>query len=47
MMWEGNAKGMITLEQDLFRLLRQGQISMETAQNYANNKKRLNQLLRR
>jgi twitching motility protein PilT len=47
MMWEGGAHGMTTLEQDLFRLLKQGLITMETAVNYANNKKRLNQLLRR
>ena len=47
MMWEGGSLGMITLEQDLYRLLKQGQISVDTAVNYANNKKRLNQLLRR
>jgi twitching motility protein PilT len=47
MMWEGGALGMVTLEQDLFRHLRQGTISVETAMNYANNKKRLDQLLRR
>ncbi|MFT4603957.1 MAG: twitching motility protein PilT [Rhodothermales bacterium] len=47
MMWEGGAQGMVTLEQDLFRLLKQGLITVETAVSYANNKKRLNQLLRR
>lgn len=47
MMWEGGNQGMITLEQDLYRLVKQGQITVETAVNYANNKKRLNQLLRR
>jgi twitching motility protein PilT len=44
MMWEGWNQGQITLEQDLFRLLRQGLISQETAVNYANNKRRLAQL---
>jgi len=44
MMWEGWGQGQITLEQDLFRLVRQGQISEETAVNYANNKRRLKQL---
>jgi twitching motility protein PilT len=46
MMWEGGALGQITLEQDLFRLLRQGSISPETAMNFANNKRRLQQLVR-
>lgn len=46
MMWEGGAGGQITLEQDLFRLLRQGLISAEVAMNYANNKRRLQQLMR-
>jgi twitching motility protein PilT len=45
MMWEGNAQGMITMEQDLFRLVRQRLITPETAFSYANNKKRLQQLL--
>jgi len=46
MMWEGGAAGQVTLEQDLFRLLRQGLISAEVAMNYANNKRRLQQLMR-
>lgn len=44
MMWEGTAQGQITLEQDLFRLLKQRLITPETAMNYANNKRRLQQL---
>jgi twitching motility protein PilT len=47
MMWEGGNSGMMTLEQDLFRLLKQGLITVDTAVTYANNKKRLDQLLRR
>jgi twitching motility protein PilT len=46
MMWEGAAQGQVTLEQDLFRLLKQGLISAETAMNFANNKRRLQQLVR-
>ncbi len=46
MMWEGAQQGQITLEQDLFRLMRQGLITAETAMNYANNKRRLQQLVR-
>ena len=45
MMWEGGAQGQITLEQDLFRLVRHRLISPDTAMNYANNKRRLQQLL--
>ncbi len=45
MMWEGTAQGQTTLEQDLARLLKQGQISAETAMDYANNKRRLKQLI--
>lgn len=44
MMWEGAAIGMNTLEQDLFRLLQQRLITMETAFDFANNKRRLKQL---
>ena len=44
MMWEGAKYGKTTLEQDLFRLVRQGEITPETAQSYANNKRRLMQL---
>ncbi len=45
MMWEGGSHGQITMEQDLFRLVRQRLITPETAMNYANNKRRLQQLL--
>jgi len=45
MMWEGTAQGQTTLEQDLYRLLRLRQITPETAMNFANNKRRLQQLL--
>ena len=45
MVWEGTAHGQCTLEQDLFRLFREGQITRETALNFGNNKRRLNQLI--
>ncbi len=45
MMWESTAHGQTTLEQDLARLLKQGLISAETAMDYANNKRRLRQLI--
>ena len=45
MMWEGGSHGEITMEQDLFRLVRQRLITPDTAMNYANNKRRLQQLL--
>ncbi len=45
MMWEGGNQGMITLEQDLYRLARQRLITPETAFDYANNKRRLKQLM--
>lgn len=45
MMWEATGQGQITLEQDLYRLLRQGMITPETALNYANNKRRLQRLM--
>ncbi len=44
MMWEGWNQGQITLEQDLFRLMRQGLITSETALSYSNNKRRFAQL---
>ncbi len=44
MMWEGWSQGQITLEQDLFRLMRQGHITPDTAMAYANNKRRLAKL---
>ncbi len=46
MIWEGGKLGMLTLEQDLARLLRERKITPEVAMNYANNKRRLQQLLR-
>ena len=46
MMWEGSDEGMITLEQDLLRLLHTGDITPDTALAYANNKRRLLQLIR-
>lgn len=45
MMWEGGQMGQITMEQDLFRLFRQGLITAETAMSYANNKRRMQQLM--
>jgi twitching motility protein PilT len=45
MMIEGRKAGMITIEQDLQRLYRNGTISNRTAMNYANNKNRMMQLL--
>ncbi len=45
MVTEGSKKGMITLEQDLFRNYKTGKITKETAMNYANNKKRMNHLI--
>jgi twitching motility protein PilT len=46
MMWEGGQQGMCTLEQDLLRLAKQRLITPETAVDYANNKRRMQQLLR-
>jgi twitching motility protein PilT len=46
MMWEGWNSGMITLEQDLYRLMRKGLITQDAAIDHANNKRRLQQLLR-
>lgn len=45
MMWEGGSHGEITMEQDLFRLVGRRLITPDTAMNYANNKRRLQQLL--
>ena len=42
---EGTDLGMITMEQDLKRLYMMKKISLENAINYANNKRRLQQLL--
>ncbi|MCB0717832.1 MAG: Flp pilus assembly complex ATPase component TadA [Bacteroidetes bacterium] len=45
MMWAGADQGQITLEQDLARLLQNGDITAETAVSYANNKRRLLQII--
>jgi twitching motility protein PilT len=45
MMWEGWNNGQITLEQDLYRLMRQGLITPEVALDHANNKRRFQQLV--
>ena len=45
MMWEGTRQGMVTLEQDLFRLVRERKISPEIGLQYANNKRRFQQLV--
>lgn len=45
MISENNEMGMITMEQDLRRLYLQKKISLETALNFANNKRRLQQLM--
>lgn len=45
MIQESTEIGMNTMEQDLKRLFVQKKISLETAMNYANNKKRMQQLL--
>jgi twitching motility protein PilT len=45
MISEGNESGMMSMEQDLKRLYLQKKISLENAMNYANNKRRLQQLL--
>jgi len=46
MMWEGSRMGMTTLEQDLAVLVKTGEVEVNTALSYANNKKRLTQLIR-
>ncbi len=45
MIAEGGKLGMNTLEQDLVRLVRQGKIAEQNAINFANNKKRVQELL--
>jgi twitching motility protein PilT len=45
MMIEGRRYGMCTLEQDLLDLHKKGLITSKTAMNFANNKKRMTQLL--
>ena len=47
MIWEGSGAGMMTMEQDLLRLVRRGLIAPQTALSHANNKKRLQQLIGR
>ncbi len=44
---EGSKFGMITMEQDLINLVRENKISQETAMNFANNKRMMQQLLQR
>lgn len=46
MIWEGSDQGMTTLEQDLLRLVRTGEVMPEAALGYANNKRRLLQMLK-
>jgi twitching motility protein PilT len=46
MISEAEKLGMITMEQDLRRLYRERKISLETALNYANNKRRMQQILK-
>jgi twitching motility protein PilT len=45
MMSESGEQGMITMEQDLKRLYLAKRISLENAMNFANNKRRLQQIL--
>jgi twitching motility protein PilT len=45
MLTEGKNFGMQTLQQDLYRLVKANEISVETAMNYANNRKIMKQLL--
>ncbi len=42
---EGKANGMTTMEQDLLRLVNEGKITEPEAENFANNKKRMRELL--
>jgi twitching motility protein PilT len=45
MITEGSEQGMITMEQDLHKLVRTRKITPNEAMNYSNNKKRMKQLL--
>jgi twitching motility protein PilT len=45
MISEGLEYGMTTMEQDLKKLYLQKKISLESAMQYANNKRRMEQLL--
>ncbi len=46
MIMQGSQQGMITMEQDLLRLVKERMITKETAVGYANNKTRMLQLLK-
>lgn len=46
MITEGKSKGMFTLQQDLYRLVKNGTITKETAMNFSNNRKIMEQLLK-
>jgi len=46
MIAQGGPQGMITMEQDLIRLIKKGSITKETALSYANNKTRMLQLIK-
>ncbi len=46
MIWQGTDQGMLTIEQDLDRLVRSGEVTLDDAMSYANNKRRLMQLLK-
>lgn len=45
MIWENTGDGQVTLEQDLYQLVRSREISKETAYSYANNTRRLKHLV--
>jgi len=46
MITEGKNRGMLTMQQDLHRLVKSGEITVETALNYCNNKKVMIRLLK-
>lgn len=46
MISQGNKLGMRTIEQDLARLVLEGKVTISTAVNFANNKRRLEQILK-
>ena len=46
MIVQGGPQGMITMEQDLLRIMKEGKITRETALSYSNNKTRMLQLLK-
>jgi len=45
MISEGGKKGLVTMEQDLFRLFRRGEIDEDVAIDYSNNKPRIKELM--